>query len=139
MFPFSVRPGFEQLRGVIDDQLLAQVREDAVAQRADILEHKLDSLLEECAGYLSVALRSAEVSDSEREQLHLKILGQKETLSDTRLALKLIVRHAAAGIRTRFETLLKADEAPVRRQTACWSSERVSRVDAQSADCHGAI
>ena len=115
LFPFSVRPGFEQLRGVIDDQLLAQVREDAAAQRADILEHKLDSLLEECAGYLSVALRSAEVSDSEREHLHLRILGQKETLSDTRLALKLIVHHAAAGIRTRFETQLKADEAPVRR------------------------
>ena len=79
-------------------------------------EHKLDSLLEECAGYLSVALRSAEVSDSEREHLHLRILGQKETLSDTRLALKLIVRHAAAGIRSQFKTLLKADEAPVRRQ-----------------------
>jgi len=46
-----------------------------------------------------------------------KILGQKETLDDARLALKLIVRHADRqypGLL--FEALLRPDELPVRKK-----------------------
>jgi GTP-binding protein EngB required for normal cell division len=114
VFPYSVRPGFEHLRAELDASLLSQVRADAGEQRAAILLHKLDSLLSECAGYLNVALKAAEVADSEREELRRKILGQKESLDDTRLALKLIVRHATANTRTTFEAFLHDDELPVR-------------------------
>lgn len=116
LFPFSIRPGFDQLRRVVDDQLLAQARHDAEDQRAAIVDHKLNTLLDECAGYLNVALRAAEISDSGRQQLQRKILGEKDSLADTRLALRLIVRHALAGNPARFEALLKADEAPVRQR-----------------------
>jgi GTP-binding protein EngB required for normal cell division len=116
VFPYSVRPGFEHLRAQLDDSLLSQVRAGAGEQRAAILQHKLDSLLSECAGYLNVALKAAEVADSEREELRRKILGQKESLDDTRLALKLIVRHAAGAARSAFEALLRPDEVPVRQK-----------------------
>jgi GTP-binding protein EngB required for normal cell division len=116
VFPYSVRPGFEHLRAELDDSLLSQVRADAGEHRAAILLHKLDSLLTECTGYLNVALRAAEVADSEREELRLKILGQKESLDDTRLALKLIVRHATANTRSTFEALLRPDERPARKK-----------------------
>ena len=116
VFPYSVRPGFEHLRAQLDDSLLSQVRAGAGEQRAAILKHKLDSLLSECAGYLNVALKAAEVADSEREELRRKILGQKESLDDTRLALKLIVRHAAGAARSAFEALLRPDEVPVRQK-----------------------
>jgi GTP-binding protein EngB required for normal cell division len=116
VFPYSVRPGFEHLRAELDASLLSQVRADAGGQRAAILRRKLDSLLSECAGYLNVALKAAEVADSEREELRLKILGQKESLDDTRLALKLIVRHATANTRTTFEAFLSNDELPVREK-----------------------
>jgi GTP-binding protein EngB required for normal cell division len=116
VFPYSVRPGFENLRAELDATLLSQVRADAGEHRAAILQHKLDSLVSECAGYLNVALKAAELADSEREELRRKILGQKETLDDARLALKLIVRHATANTRSSFETLLRPDELPVRNK-----------------------
>lgn len=114
VFPYSVRPGFERLRAELDDGLLSRVRADAGGQRATILLYKLDSLLTECAGYLNVALEAAEVGDSERDELRLRILGQKESLEDTRLALRLIVRHAMGSTRSTFETFLRNDELPVR-------------------------
>ena len=116
VFPYSVRPGFEHLRAELDDSLLSQVRADAGEHRTAILLHKLDSLLTECADYLNVALKAAEVADSEREELRHRILGQKESLDDTRLALKLIVRHATANTRSTFEALLRPDELPVRKK-----------------------
>lgn len=116
VFPFSVRPGFEHLRAKLDDSLLSQVRADASEHHAAILRHKLDLLLAECSDYLNVALKAAEVADSEREELRLRILGQKESLDDTRLALKLIVRHATANTRSTFEALLQPDELPVRKK-----------------------
>lgn len=116
VFPYSVRPGFEDLRSQFDERLLAQVREQAGEQRAAILRHKLASLVSECAGYLNVALKAAELADSEREQLRRKILGQKESLDDTRLALKLIVRHTTGSTRSTFEALVRADELPIRQK-----------------------
>jgi GTP-binding protein EngB required for normal cell division len=115
VFPYSIRPGFEELGADLDASLLSQVRADAGDQRTAILRHKLESLLNECGDYLNVALKAAEVADSEREELRRKILGQREALDDTRLALKLVVRHAAGATRSSFETVLRADEIPVRQ------------------------
>ncbi len=115
VIPYSVRPGFERLRAELDERLLSQVRDASGAQHTAILMHKLDSLLNECAAYLNVALKAAEVADSHREELRRKILGQRESLDDTRLALKLIVRHAAGATRSAFEAVLRADEIPVRQ------------------------
>ncbi len=116
VFVYSVRPGFEHLRAALDERLLWQVRVGAGEQRTIILRHKIDSLLRECADYLTVALKAAETADSEREELRRKILGQKEALDDTRLGLRLIVRHAAGTARATFEELLRKDETPVRQR-----------------------
>ncbi len=106
VFPFSIRPGFEELRGQVESRLLSEARAGADEQRAAILAYKLDSL--------GVALKAAEVADSERENLRRKLLGEKESLDDTRLALKLVVRHAVGGARQSFEKLLQPEEAGVR-------------------------
>jgi hypothetical protein len=71
----------------------------------------------ECADYLNVALKAADTADSEREQLRQKILGQRASLDDTRLALRLIVRHAAGTARSAFEEILRKDELPLRERT----------------------
>ena len=116
VFSYSIRPGFEYLREQLDRQLLARARTGAGDEHAAILRHKAESLLAECRGYLNVALKAAESADSEREQLRERIVGQKESLDDTRLTLRLIARHAAAGARTAFEELLRRDEEPVRQR-----------------------
>ena len=102
LFPFSIRPGFEGLHRALEESLLSEVTRGAGRQREVILRHKLDSLLDECAAYLTVALQAAEISDSERAELRQKILGQKESLADSRLALQLIVRHRMGSIRTQL-------------------------------------
>jgi GTP-binding protein EngB required for normal cell division len=116
VFPYSIRPGFEALREELERSLLAQASAGAGEQRAAILLHKLDSLLSECEEYLNVALKAAEVADSEREKLRRKILGEKESREDARLGLRLTVRHAAGMTRSTFEALLASDEAPVRER-----------------------
>jgi GTP-binding protein EngB required for normal cell division len=116
VFPYSVRPGFERLRAELDKSLLSQVHARAGEERAAILRHKVESLLTECQDYLNVALKAAETADTEREQLRLKILGEKEALDDTRLALRLVVRHAAGTARSTFEKLLQKEEVSVRQR-----------------------
>lgn len=116
VFPFSVRPGFEHLRAALEERLLFRVRAAAGEQRTVILQHKMDSLLRECADYLGVALRVAETADAERRELRRKVLGEKAALDDTRLALRLIARHAAGTSRQTFEELLRDEETAVRRR-----------------------
>jgi hypothetical protein len=117
VFPYPVRPGFEHLREQLDESLLSHAHAKAVEQRAAILRHKVVSLVGECADYLDVALRAAGTADSKREQLRQQILGQKASLDDTRLAFRLIVRHAAATARSTFEEILRKDEQPLRERT----------------------
>lgn len=116
IFPYSAKPGFEALRAELHDRLLSQVSAEAGAHRAQILRHKIDSLLGECIDYLNVALKSAELADSERAQLGEKVLGQKAAIEDTRLALRLVVRHAAGSTRSAFEAILRGDEPAVRQK-----------------------
>jgi len=116
VFPYSTRAGFESLRSRLDQDLLSHIQAEPAEQRNIILRHKLDSLLGECASYLNLALKSAEIADSEREELRLKILGRKEAIDDTRLGLRLIVRHATGATRSTFERCLQGEETPVRER-----------------------
>ena len=75
VFPYSTRAGFESLRSQLDQDLLSHIQAEPAEQRNIILRHKLDSLLGECAGYLNLALKSAEIADSEREELRLRDSG----------------------------------------------------------------
>jgi GTP-binding protein EngB required for normal cell division len=116
LFPFSIRPGFEHLCAALDAKLLSRARASAGEVRTGILRHKIDSLRAECAEYLTLALKAAEVDDSERKLLRRRIVGEKEYLEDTRHTLRLAPRHAAATSRTIFEALLERDELPVRKR-----------------------
>jgi GTP-binding protein EngB required for normal cell division len=117
VFPYSIRPGFEDLRAELDRNLLSQAcaGEDH-DRRPAILLHKTESLVEECAGYLRVALKAAEAADAERDQLDRRILGQKETLEDSRLTLRLLARHPAGTARAAFEESLRKEERAVRER-----------------------
>lgn len=116
VFPYSIRTGFENYRLELDAKLLSRACAEASKHHAAILSHKIDSLLAECAGYLTFALRAEETGDSERKLLRQRILGDKEYLEDTRRTLRLTARHVAATSRTEFEALLQPDELPVRQR-----------------------
>jgi GTP-binding protein EngB required for normal cell division len=135
VFPYSVRPGFEYLREQLDEQLFSRAR--ASDEHAAILRYKSESLMAGCRGYLHIALKAAESADSERQQLRERIVGQKESLEDVRLALRLAARHVAAGSRARFEEMLRRDAAPIQqrllagleREFPAWTSSLGAAMD----------
>lgn len=116
VYPYSVKPGFEACRQRIEGELLGHLRQDSAAQWEQILQHKVESLAGETAEYLTVALKAAERAESEREELRRRVLGEKETLSDTRLGLELIVRHAAATSRASIESRLRPEANAILRR-----------------------
>lgn len=116
VFPFSIRDAFRELTEQLDEKLLLRTRAGLADQHRAVLRHKMCSLLDECKAWLEAALKAAETADSERQELREKIVGQPQALEDTRLGLKLIVRHAQGAVRSAFEALLKRDEAPIRRR-----------------------
>jgi len=114
LFPYSTLPGFEILRERIDRELLLGARAEAGDRRAAILRHRIGSLLGECSGFLTLALKAAERDEAERKELRENITGGKQHLNDTRHALRLNARHAASTARAAFEEILRNDESPVR-------------------------
>lgn len=113
IYPYSIRPGYERLRQRFEDALISRAVERSGEQRQAILARKVETLLRECAEYLGVALKSAEAADSEREDLKRKILGEKESLDDSKLALRVIVRYAATNTREQFARTLEAHEREI--------------------------
>jgi GTP-binding protein EngB required for normal cell division len=116
VFLCSVRPGFEALRLQLEELLLSRVRQGVGDQQTAILNHKLQALMTECSDYLNVALKAAESADAERSELKVKVIGQKESFDETKLALRLAVRHATANLRSQFDRLLQTHEAELRER-----------------------
>lgn len=114
VYPYSILPGYEHLRREFEGAL----RQEAVARSSQhrrlILARKVDTLLGECAGYLSVGLKAAEAADSDRRQVRQRILGDRQALEDSRLALRLIVRHASMNLRAGYEKMLEPCEREIR-------------------------
>ncbi len=99
VFLYSVRPGNEQFKTRLEEKLICETLAMFQEQRRAILEWKLETLLRECTDYLTLALKSAEVLESEREALKKQVLGERETLDEVKSELRLLVRHAAGGTR----------------------------------------
>ncbi len=126
VFPYSIRPGYEALRDEFERILVAEGVARAGEQRLAILSRKTETLLLECAAYLAVALKSAEAADTERRSLKRKILGEKQALDDSKLALRLIVRHATTNTRTQYEKLLEKRERGIDDRLLAEFTERFS-------------
>ena len=110
VYPYSIRPGYEALQTRFEEAIVSRAVEQSDEQRRAILARKVETLLRECAEYLAVALKSSEADDSARDALKRKILGEKRSLDDSKLSLRLIVRHAAANAREEFARTLEAHE-----------------------------
>lgn len=116
VYPYSVKPGYEELRAKLERDLLERVSQGGGEQRAAILRHKVGSLVEECIEYLTVALQAAERADGEREELRRQVLGQKELLHDVKLGQELAVKHAMGAVRAVLEAAARVEEPEVARR-----------------------
>ncbi len=99
VFPYSTKPGFEEFRRVLEAELVAGTLDRLTEERKSILSRKVDTLLRECGDYLALILKSAEVIQAEREALKKQVIGEKEIVDEAKSTVRVIVQHAAAGMR----------------------------------------
>jgi GTP-binding protein EngB required for normal cell division len=99
IFPYSIRPGYEQLKTGIDETLLQETLLRFEENRNAVLSRKLGTLLRECHDYLTLALKSAETIGAERNTLKEQVIGEKGALDEVKSELRLVVNHAAGGTR----------------------------------------
>jgi GTP-binding protein EngB required for normal cell division len=117
VFPYSTREKFEGLRSAVEEQLFNPTLSTVREQKLEIVNHKLKTLLRECGDYLHLKLRSAEVFDTERQQLRARV-AEKESLSDTKLELQLVARHTISLARSHIEKTLAPYEKVIQRDLA---------------------
>jgi GTP-binding protein EngB required for normal cell division len=79
---YSVRPGYERFKARVEENLLRKNLADFERRRCAIIEQKLETLLGECADYLTLALASAETADEERDALRRQVFRHLQSFRD---------------------------------------------------------
>lgn len=115
VFPYSTRPGFEQLKSKLEYQFFNPAFATIREQKQEVVNHKIRTLLRECGDYLQLTLRSAEMIDAEKQQLRERAFGEKDGVADTKLELQLIARHNIGHARNHIEKTL----APFENSIQC--------------------
>jgi len=106
VFPYSTREGFESLRQALEENFLLPTLATVREQKEQIVERKVQTLVRECGEYVRLRLRSAEIIDSERQQLRHRAFDDTLSVADTKLALQLATRHVIAQSRAYIEKVL---------------------------------
>jgi GTP-binding protein EngB required for normal cell division len=116
ILPYSVRPGYEELREQLERKVMERTLDEFGWRRRAILSRKVDTLLSECSAYVTLHLKSAQLADAEREAVKRQVIGEKQVLADVQGELHLIVRHAAGGTRAAAAVLLGAHQQELERR-----------------------
>lgn len=116
VFPYSTRPGFENLRTEFQRGFIHRLQINATSERRAVVKRKIESAVRECEEYLRVSLKSAELLESERLQLRDVAVIEREALGDTSLQLRLIANNAAGRCRSLIEKTLAAEESHIRSE-----------------------
>ena len=90
IFPYSIRPGFEEFRKAVQDYLLEHVAARHEERAREIVLHKLRSLTGECRQYLGMALSAAKAAQEARAELQRQLREERHVLSTVRNELWLL-------------------------------------------------
>jgi GTPase Era involved in 16S rRNA processing len=116
ILPYSVRPGYEELRDQLEQKLIKRTLDEFGERRDAMLSRKIDTLLKECSDYVMLNLKSAQLLDAERDSLKRQVIGEKEVMADVKSELRLIVRHAVGGTRANAAAVLEPHQRELERQ-----------------------
>jgi GTP-binding protein EngB required for normal cell division len=107
VFPYSVKPGYEELHEGFKKEHLAKTLAQFQKERSAAISRKLHTLLSSAAGYLELARKSEQAKEQERKQLREEVLGSPRALADMELQFRLLAKHAAARTRPLIERHLQ--------------------------------
>lgn len=99
IYLYSTRVDTERYRKILDTELFEPMAQNRDIELQKITEHKIDSLIRSCIGYLEVALKASQQADHEREDIKKLIFDERVNEELIRSELYLIAR--AQMIRTR--------------------------------------
>jgi GTP-binding protein EngB required for normal cell division len=116
VYPYSTRAGYEHLRTAFENDFVDRFRAQIVEERAAIAGRKIATLIRECSDYMRLTLKSTEMIESEKSQLHDRAIHERSALADTKLELSLIAKHSIAGCRRVIETALSKEETAIREE-----------------------
>lgn len=97
VFFYSVRPGEDGLRTVLERQLLAPLIQHRETAAAHIARHKLDALLRLTLDYLRVALAAATQAESARQTLQEKLAEERAQFDLLRAELGTLARQTSTS------------------------------------------
>lgn len=113
VIPYSIRSGYEDLKASLERSVFQPVLARFGEERGAIIRRKIDTLLAECADYVTLSLKSAELANTERKALKEQLIGQQQIIADVKSQLRLIAHHAAAGTRTFAESLFQTHQKSI--------------------------
>ena len=76
IFLFSTRQRTDQWLMTLRDQLLLPLCRDLNAQREDVLQHKLRSLVRTCTEYLQIARQASTQAEADRRRLQMAVMDE---------------------------------------------------------------
>ncbi|HTS47784.1 MAG TPA: hypothetical protein VMH05_07565 [Bryobacteraceae bacterium] len=137
VIPYSIRPGYEALKVSLERDVFRPVLARFGEERGAIIRRKIDTLLCECADYVTLSIKLAELAATERRALKEQLIGQQKVIADVKSQLRLIAHHAAAGTRTyaegRFQSYQKTIEGRLPNALAVefpkWTKSLASLLD----------
>ena len=115
ILPYSVRPGYEELREQLEQKVIDRTLDEFSGRRRAILSRKIETLLRECSDYVALHLKSAELLDSERDAVKRQVIGEKQVMADVKSELRLIVRHEMGGTRAIAAAVFEPHQQEVER------------------------
>ena len=115
VFPYSTRPGFERFRDQLETGLILETLGNFAEERRSMVARKVETLLRESAGYLTLSLKSAERVQAEREELKQQVVGEKEILEEAKAQIRLLIQNAAAATRPMVSRQLEAQQKALER------------------------
>jgi hypothetical protein len=126
--PESACPYAAIWRATLDEQILLPLCRNRGHEQGAVIAHKCRGLLKECAGLLSVALRSAEQSEDERERVKAYVLGEQNSLPFLQKELRLFAHDLTSNMIDRLsrhlltfqKTLTRRSKDRFQQQWAGW-------------------
>jgi GTP-binding protein EngB required for normal cell division len=120
VFPYSVLPGYEDLRDSFETSVLQATLAKVQSERQAILQFKLRSLGRECQGYLELALKAIHLREAEQDRLRRMHIEDQVFEEEAKLQLRLVAQHARGAARNdasiRLEPHVKQIEMDLLRE-----------------------
>ncbi|NWG03762.1 MAG: dynamin family protein, partial [Syntrophaceae bacterium] len=107
IFLYSTRQDNEQWKQRIENELFRPLSINREEEFENILQHKIQSLIEGCLSYLEIALKTSLQADLDREQLRKQILDEKVNYELVRQEINLIAREHSEQTRALIQNYLE--------------------------------